>query len=137
VWDLREPKQTVVRGYPPMLRLARVPLNMLAPLTRMPRLPAIGCPVSHAFVSHLATPPDRPGLIEPLIQSLHGSANTLNVDSLTVGFDARDPRLPIVRRAFGGLEYRTQLYLVHWPDGTAAADAVDRMRIVAPEVALL
>jgi hypothetical protein len=137
VWDLRAFKQTVVRGYPPALRLARVPLNMLAPFTRMPRMPAIGRPVSHAFVSHLATPPARPELIEPLIRSLHGSAHTLKIDSFTVGFDARDPRLPIVRRAFGGLEYRTQLYLVHWPDGTAAADAVDRTRIVAPEVALL
>jgi hypothetical protein len=137
VWDHRALKQAVVRGYPTALRVARVPLNMLAPFTRLPRLPAIGQPLSHAFVSHVATPPDRPELIEPLIQSLHGSANTLDVDSFTIGFDARDPRLPIVRGAFGGVEYRTQLYLVHWPDGAADADAFDRTRIVAPEVALL
>ena len=39
--------------------------------------------------------------------------------------------------AFRGCEYRTQLYVVHGPDGTAAADAVDRARLVGPEVALL
>ena len=137
MWDQRAFKQAVVRGYPTALTLARVPINLLAPLTRLPRLPAIGHPLAHAFASHLSTPPDRPDLIEPLLRSLHGSAHTLGIDSFTVGFDARDPRLAIVRRAFGGLEYRTQLYLVHWPDGATAADAVDRTRIVAPEVALL
>ena len=97
----------------------------------------MGEPLRHAFVSHLASPPERPGLIEPLIDALRCSSHARDVDCLTIGFDARDPRLAIVRRAFCGREYRTQLYVVHWPDGAAAAAALDRSRLVAPEVALL
>jgi hypothetical protein len=137
VWDQRDLKQAVLRGYPLALRLARIPLNLISPLTRLPRLPPIGGQLSHAFVSHFVFPLDRPELIEPLIRSLHGSAHSLGVDSLTIGFDARDPRLPIVRRAFGGREYRTQLYVVHWPEDATVASAVEGDRLVAPEVALL
>lgn len=137
VWDQRAIKQSVVRGYPLALWWGRLPLNLLAPLTRLPRLPPIGQPVNSAFVSHLVTPANRPDLIEPLIRSLHGSAASLGVDCLVAGFDARDPRLGVVRRAFGGMEYRTQLYVVHWPEDAPAAESVDRKLLLAPEVALL
>ena len=137
VWDQRAMKQAVVRGYAPWLRRVRVPLNFLSPLTRQPHLPKVGQPLRHAFVSHVATLPDRPELIEPLIDALQGSSQARDVDCLTTGFDARDPRLTVVRRAFGGREYHTQLYVVNWPDDAPAADAVERDRIVAPEVALL
>ena len=137
IWDQREMKQAIVRSYSPALRWARVPLNMLSRFTRLPYLPRIGDPLRHAFVSHVATPPDEPDLLVPLIALLHGSACTLGVDCLTIGFDARDPRLTTVRRAFRGHEYRTRLYVVHWPDGAAAADVLDRSHLVGPEVALL
>jgi len=137
VWDQRDMKQAVVRGYPPALRVARGPLNLLAPFTRLPHLPPVRSQLSHAFISHFAAPADRPELIEPLIRSLQGSAHQRGVDCLTIGFDSRDPRLPIFRRTFGGSEYRTQLYVVHWPDDEEAANAVEGDQLVAPEVALL
>ena len=137
VWDQRAMKQAVVRGYAPWLRRVRVPLNWLAPLTRLPHLPRVGESLRHAFVSHVATPPERPELIEPLIDALQGSSQARDVDCLTIGFDARDPRLAVVRRAFRGRAYRTQLYVVHWPDGAAAANAIEGRRLVGPEVALL
>lgn len=137
VWDQRRTRQAVIRRYPPALRLARMPLNLLAPLTRLPSLPPLGKPIPLALVSHLATPSDRPELIEPLVRSLHGTAHTLGVDCIGVGLDARDPRLPILRRSFSGREYRTQHYAVHWQDGRAAAEAIDHDQLCHPEVALL
>jgi hypothetical protein len=136
VWDQRSTRQAVVRGYSAGLRRLRVPLNLLAPVTQSPRLPRVGEALSFALISHVCTPADRPELIEPLVRSLHGSAHTLGVDSIGVGFDARDPRLAVLRRAFGGVEYRTRLYVVHWEDGRDAAEALDD-RLCEPEVALL
>jgi hypothetical protein len=137
VWDQRTFKQTVVREYPQALRFTRLGLNALSPLTKTPRLPPVGRPFSHAFVSHVATTLDEPELVVPLVELLHGSAATSGVDSLVAGFDARDPRLPIVRKHFGGREYRTRLYGVHWPDGGAEAESLDPRPPVCPEVALL
>ena len=136
VWDQRASRQTVVRRYPTAFRLARVSLNLLAPFTRLPTLPPVGTPIAMGLLSHVATPSDWPELIVPLVRSLEGPTLTSEVDCIAAGFDARDPRLGILRRALGGREYRTQLYVVHWDDGRAAAEALDN-RLCQPEIALL
>jgi hypothetical protein len=131
VWDQRDVRQAVIRAYPMTLKIARAPLNWIRHLTRLPWLPPIGASLSLAYVSHLVTPADQPDLIVPLVQSLSTDA-----DCLAVGFDARDPRLALLKRAVDGREYRTQLYLVHWDDGRADAETLDD-RLCEPEVALL
>jgi hypothetical protein len=79
----------------------------------------------------------QPEVIEQLVWLLHGPACTRRVDYLTLGLDARDPRLPHLRRAFRPREYRSRLYAVHWDDaGAAVAHSLDG-RLLAPEVALL
>lgn len=136
IWDQRLCRQAVVRRYPTALRLARVPLNGLARIIGLPKLPPIGQPLALAFVSHVAVPSDQPASIQPLICWLHATAQGLGVDNIAVGLDARDPRLAMLRDSFGGREYRTQLYCVHWEDGRDAAAALDD-RLLQPELALL
>ena len=136
VWDQRSSRQAVVRRYPPLLRLGRVALNLLSPLTRLPKLPPVGTPIPLGLISHIATPTGRPELIVPLANALNKPARALGVNSIGVGFDARDPRLAIARSAFGGREYRTMLDAVHWEVGREAAAALDD-RLCQPEVALL
>jgi hypothetical protein len=136
IWDQRSVKQTVVCGYAPRLRALRPLINAAALVLTRPRLPALGQAISHAFVSHLATDPSRPQDAQRLIQFLQCPARARGIDYLTLGLDARDPRLAHLRRAFRPREYRSRLYAVHWADGAELARNLDD-RLLAPEVALL
>jgi hypothetical protein len=129
-------KQVVVRGYSRRLERWRPWINVWAALAGRPRLPAAGEAVSNAYVSHLACDVRRGEVAEWLIRLLHGPAHTRGIDYLTVGLDARDPRLAHLRKAFGAREYVTRIYAVHWEDGAELAGALDG-RLVGPEVALL
>ncbi len=133
VWDQRAVRQTVVRGYPPMLRRMRPLVNFGARLLRTPRLPAVGKTIPLAFASHIAATPDS---LPAALRSLETAASQRGIEYLTVGFDARDPRLGVVRRHFKGREYSSRIYLVYWEDGAQCAEAVAD-GIVAPEAALL
>jgi hypothetical protein len=137
LWDQRPFKQTVVRRYAPALRRLRPLINAAAMILRRPRLPAVGRAVAHAYVSHLAADPSRPELTERLVRVLRSCAAARRIDFLTLGLDARDPRLPHLRRAFRPREYVTRLYAVHWDDGAAAARQIDPTLLFAPEVATL
>jgi len=136
LWDQRCFKQTVVRGYAPFLRALRPLINASASLHGRPRLPGMGQPISHAFASHMATDPHQPNVTQTLIRLLQQSAQSRGIDYLTVGFDARDPRLTHLRRAYHPREYVSRLYAVHWDDGASIAEQLDD-RFLAPEVALL
>ncbi|HET6249973.1 MAG TPA: GNAT family N-acetyltransferase [Tepidisphaeraceae bacterium] len=136
IWDQRAIKQTVIRGYSPALRRLRPAYNAIATLFRKPLLPAVGEAVSHAFISHLATAADRPGDVRPLVNQLQKAASRRGIDYLTLGLDARDPRVKILRRFLRPREYLSRLYAVHWDDGAELARSLDD-RLLAPELALL
>jgi hypothetical protein len=85
------------------------------------------------FVSHLAASDGH--MVEQLIWLLHGAANTKGIDYLVLGFDARDPRLPHLRRVFKPREYSSRLYSVHWADEGQRPEF--DARLLYPEVALL
>ena len=134
LWDQRGFKQTIVRGYRRALRLARPLLNAAARLLGRPGLPRVGEPLAHAFVSQLSVTPENSAALRALVAELFVRAGARGVAFLTLGFDARDPRLATVRRHFRGHEYRSRLYAVGWDD-------LPSLRLddglCAPEVALL
>jgi hypothetical protein len=136
IWDQRTIKQTVVRGYSSPLRWLRPLYNFGALSFSRPRLPAVGRAISSAYIAHLASDPSESSLAEWLILLLHGTARTRKIDYLTIGFDARDPRLERLRHAFKPREYVSRLYAVHWDDGADLVASLDD-RLLAPEVALL
>jgi hypothetical protein len=134
LWDQRSFKQTVIRGYSPWLKLVRPCFNFFAPLLGEARLPAVGEVLNHAFVSHLAVSPDQPALLVGLLERLMSRASHQNIERLTLGFAANDPRLATVRQRFRGREYHSRLYSVRWPDEPRLEL---ESRVCCPEVALL
>jgi hypothetical protein len=134
LWDQRPFKQVVVRGYSAVLAKVRPVLNNFSRLTRQPRLPAIGETLSIAFASHLACKTDASLL--HLIQQLAISACQRGIELLTLGFVSNDPRLELIQQNLRCHEYRSRLYVVHWPGIGGTAGELDN-RVLAPEVALL
>jgi hypothetical protein len=136
LWDQRAFRQTVVRGYTPLLSAVRPAFNVLARVLGAPRLPRIGQSIANGFVSHLATTPGQPGRVLDCIAACRTMAARAGLDLLTLGFAANDPRLAPVKRAFRHREYRSRIYAVRWPGIGGSAGDLDN-RILAPEVATL
>lgn len=133
LWDQRSFKQTVVRGYAPPLSWVRPWINPILHLAGHPRLPAVGTSVAHAFISHLAVPPDRADWLLDLLAAFGREAVARRLDYIMLGLPEDDPRLATLRSRFKSREYRSRLYTVHWSDATLALHAGQ----FNPELALL
>ncbi|MGP8200778.1 MAG: hypothetical protein ACLQU4_14885 [Limisphaerales bacterium] len=136
LWDQRVFKQTVIRGYTLRLALLRPALNLTARITGGTRLPAVGQTLANVFVSHLSVAPDESDALIALTAELRSLAAQRQIELLTFGFAANDPRLATLRRSFRVREYHTRLYVVRWPGTGGTAGDLDA-RILAPETALL
>ncbi len=134
VWDQSAFKQTVARGYPTAISIVRPLLNVLAPLSGKPRLPAIGAPLQIVYLSALAIEADRADILLPLLDAALNLAAMRGAAAAAFGLDARHPWVTAVRRAFAAIEYRTELYCV-LEGARRCAPGVDRLTM--PDVGLL
>jgi hypothetical protein len=135
-WDQREFKQTIVRGYSTRLAIARPVSNLLAPLTGIPKLPAVGGSVSFAYLSHLAVDDDDAEVFAALVLAARRDAAARGLDHLCIGLSARNPLASVALARFGAREYRSRAYVVHWNDGVEAVRSLDE-RPIHLEVAIL
>ena len=136
LWDQRAFRQNVIRGYSPRVRIARPLMNIVSRWRRFPMLPAVGSIIPHAFVSPLALAPGEEDLLPCLITALGAAARRRNVRLLSLGSDARAPRIATVQEKFGGLIYRTRMYEVRWANGPRRHRA-SHGTLCVPDVALL
>ena len=136
LWDQRGFKQWVVRGYHPVLCRARLLLNLAARLYGGLQLPPVGTILSQALVSHVAGSGDDTDSLVELIDQLGTAAMRGNIEFLTLGFAANDPRLKAARSKFLCREYRSRLYAVRWAEMGGPAAVLDH-RVLQPELALL
>ncbi len=136
LWDQRNFKQTVIRGYSPRLGRLRPLLNLVAPLARRPRLPAPGARLESAFLSHAAVSEDDEETLLDLVAEGCRQAAARDIDYVMIAFAERNPLARAVRKRFPCHEYVSVIYVVFWDDGRAAADALDD-RVPHPEVAIL
>ena len=136
LWDQRDFKQTVIRGYTPFLKWSRPLLNLTAGLGGWSNLPPVGATLRNAFVSHVACAPSQTGDLLSVIAHFASIAVGNGIEFLTLGFAVDDPRFAAVRRQFRCREYHSRVYTVSWPGIGSSAEFLDR-RCLAPEVALL
>lgn len=140
VWDQRAYKQAVIRGYEPRLLRWRRWINLVPGLFNIPRLPPVGTKLNIAYLSHVAVDDDDPDVFAALLGCACGSGDRWRDDlghrNFVLGLSERHPLLRAVPRMFRRHMYRTNLYVVHWDDGRAAAAGLDD-RVCQPEVALL
>ncbi len=136
VWDQRANRQTVMRAYPPVLSRLRPLANLVGPLAGLPNLPKIGATINQAMLSHLAVENDDPVIFRALLSAGLCQANARGFDVASIGFATARPLRDAVLKHTRAIEYRTSLYLAHWPDG---ADAVAKLATSTPnpEMALL
>jgi hypothetical protein len=133
VWDQSAYKQAVVRGYAPRLMRWRKWINASGRLLNLPHLPPVRTALNLKYLSQLAVDDDDPEVFAALLDL----PDERSVDArFVLGLSARHPLLGTIPKSLRRFTYRTNLYAVHWPDGRAAAEALDG-RVCQPEVALL
>lgn len=135
LWDQRNFRQTVLRGYSRRLGLARPLINALAAMGGTAGLPPVNTPLAHGFLSPLAVVPGREHLLPNVIALALARARARGLDFLTLGCPSEDPTMKPLRETFRCRDYRSRLYQVSWPE-TGSVIALDK-RSLAPEVALL
>lgn len=136
VWDQRRVRQTLVTGYTPSLARTRHLVNAAAGLLRMPRLPRAGSPLDQAYLSHFAVRDGDSTMALSLIESGLSLARSRDIAVAVIGLPAASPLLPLVRKRFGGLVYRSTIYIVHWPETAEGARRLGETGVY-PDVAVL
>jgi len=135
-WDQSGFKQTVVHGYSGLLRYARPLVNLSAPITGLPHLPAAGDPLPHAYLSHVAVEDNDCDVLRAVLARAFNDAVGRDWSYLTLAFAKRNPLLQTVKASFRHMEYRSVIYTVFWEDGREAVEYLDD-RIPHLELAVL
>lgn len=136
LWDQRAHRQTVMRGYPPVIAALRPALNRLAPLLRLPTLPPLGEPLAQAVAALHAAEADDAELALDLVAAALTEAARLRFSVVILGLATDHPWCAPLKRRYGGLTYRTSLYLAHWPEAREAVAALGPA-LPAPELGFL
>jgi hypothetical protein len=121
VWDQRDFKQAVIRGYGPWLRWTRPLVNLFSPLLRTPHLPPVGETLQNATLSMIAVDAAAPKVLRTLLGAALEESKRRGLDHLTLGFCRGNPLLEVAKACLPHREYVSVIYLVYWEDGQAAA----------------
>lgn len=136
LWDQQSFRQTVIHNYPWWLRAIRPTINFAGGPIGLPRLPRPGAAMRQAFLSHLVTRDDDPGIALRLVASALDLAALRGLETAVVGVPADHPWKSAIERRYRTLEFRTTLYGVSWPDpDVPRLPSTDRP--VFPEIGLL
>ena len=115
VWDQRSFRQIVVHGYSPALRLVRPLYNVLAKVSRMPRLPPAGNTLNCRYAAVPVVANADADVARALVREALGLVRQQEGDCLLLGLHEEDPLLPIIR-PLSGRKYTTLVFLVYWKD---------------------
>ena len=135
LWDQSAYRQVVVAGYAPWLRRTRPLINGAATLLGLPRLPAPGGRLRCAYLSHLAVDDAAPEDLLGLIALVRAEARRRGIELVLLGQASDHPLAAWLRKLRRQREFRSQLYVVRWPEDSAPE--LDPNLRVAPELALL
>jgi hypothetical protein len=136
VWNQNHFKQIVVHGYGAAMTLWRPVAALAANLLGSPRLPNLGQPIPHVYLSHVAIDDDRVEVFSALLARAYHEACDMGHTCLLVGFAQRHPFVKVVQSSYRAWTYVSIIYTVCWEGVKAAIDRIDG-RIPHLEVALL
>jgi len=134
IWDQRDFKQTVVKGYRPSLSRFRLPYNCLAPLVGCPKLPAPGQELSNVFLAFVAFQDPTSEVAVSAIREGLAKVLAKGGEFGLLGLSANHPLLRRFRKPLRTWSYQTCIEAVHWPGNPLPS--LDPLP-VQPEIALL
>ena len=138
LWDQRNIKQTVVRGYRFPLNILRQPYNIIARLSGGVTLPSIGEKINYIFIAFLAVDEEIKTEYKKIISTALSLITLRNADLAMIGLSTKNPLVDELA-SFPKQSYYTCIEGVTWPADVATQDVskTSGTRIVQPEIAIL
>jgi hypothetical protein len=124
-WNQSAFKQVIVQHYSPWLTIGRPFYNWAAAWRGRPVLPRAGSTIAACYAALPVVADDDERVFNYLLVSVCREMARNGRKLLMLGLHERDPLLRLVR-AWAGMEYVTRLFVVYWPDSTAAVDGLER-----------
>ena len=134
-WDQRALRRWRVTGYAPWLRCLRVPLNFVAGLRGMPRLPKPDSTLDYFVLSLVCIRQNDCAVFHALLETILQEKRSQYAFFLA-GLHERDPLLPALL-ARPHVPLPSRLYAVAWEDGAKAVQKLDRQRVPYLELGAL
>jgi hypothetical protein len=139
IWDQRDFKQAVVRGYRFPLNIMRLPYNLFAQLAGRVALPGIGSCINYVFIAFLAVTESAQPRIQEIIATALGLAKLAQAEVAMLGLSSRNPCLKSLD-AFPKQTYESHIESVHLSSKQRIQDRAglfSQQAIIQPEIALL
>jgi len=135
-WDQTAFKQNVVRGYTPLLALARPFVNAALRVAGCTPLPPPGRQLHLIYAAFVCIANDDPQILDALLERACAECRPTGAHFLAIGFHETDPLRAAVT-SFLKFTYASRLYLVHWDDGREFLATLDPVRVPYLELATL
>lgn len=136
LWDQRGFRQTVIRGYAPLLSTLRPLWNMASRVLGKPGLPPPSSVLAHAFLSPLSFASGSERMLPDFVEACFSAASEAGLEFLTLALPTTDGRLAELRRRFSTRTWRSRLYSVAWPDRSSMSISTEGIPFL-PDVAFL
>jgi len=98
-------------------------------------MPEPGHTLKSAYGFMVCVAHDKTSVFRQLMRELYHRCRQRGLDRILIGFDKRDPLLKVAS-TYPHISYYSRLYLVEWPNGTAAIEQLDG-RPVYVDIAML
>jgi hypothetical protein len=135
-WDQGAYKQTVVTRYSLKLRLMALLFNFAAPWIGCARYPSIGTKFDYFYASFIAIDEDNVPVFRALLRTVYNDHAGSKYNYFLVGLHERDP-LAAALTDFVLTPFTARLFTVHFEDGHAIYESLDRERVPYIELAML
>lgn len=137
IWDQRDKRQSIVRGYSRFLGTVRAAYNFTTAFSHRPTLPNVGSPLELASVCGFALAKDDPETAVTFLDALRRSGcREAGVKLLGLTLSVRHPAIPAILKKLKPWSYRSRFYRVKLGDARIS-NAIDSDRLTQPEAALL
>lgn len=131
VWDQSPYRSLAVAAYRPPLDRVRLLVNLAAPFSGLPRLPAPGQPLGQAFLSLQAVRGNDEAIWTDLVTAALALAREKGLQLLAAGFVRGDPLEGATARLFRHRAYKSTIYSVRWGED---GERLDPANFVMPKI---
>jgi hypothetical protein len=102
----------------------------------VPALPEVNTALSYAYASHLAVDRDDAQVFLALVRAVYNETKRRDRLGFMLGLSEMNPLRPVLTKNYWHITYPSQIYLMSWPDGNEAVNAVDG-RVPGLEISVL
>jgi len=125
IWDQRDIKQMIVRGYGKNLKYMGWFYNLFLKLKGFPSLPKLNTAINSCYISLLAIKNNEKEVFTKLFESCYNILRKNKIEYLMLGLSDLHPLNQIIIKKYTLIPVYSDIYLVSWDDGFDPITIID------------